>query len=143
MTPSLAPISKTLGNSAGSTDIALDCTGKNSAAPCAVSVSDVRVPRSGDGQSTGAPPTRPNGFTPTIFKNKVWWFGAPNPTPPPGVRGNGPILTFTPLDRIPGFLQPLWGFFTRNINFQACVLGVSVTIGPYGTRTVSLNRGCA
>lgn len=68
-----------------------------------------------------------------------WWFGpTPNPTPP------APILvgTFTPLTLVPAFLQPLYKQLTANINFSVCFLGAGAKIGPYGTITLSLTRGC-
>jgi hypothetical protein len=74
----------------------------------------------------------------TLFQNRFVWFGIPNPNPP----DRQTVFTFTPIALIPGFLRPLWGFFTQNLNFEACVLGVSVQIGPYGSVTGSIGRGC-
>ncbi len=79
----------------------------------------------------------------SIFQNQLWWFGTPNPTPPAGLfTPTGELFTFTPLALIPGFLQPVWGFFTENINFEACVVGATLLIGPYGTTTGKLTQGC-
>lgn len=135
--PSPVSASKALGDFAGTTTIPLECNGRGPAAGCVLPAT-ARRPTDGESfQRTSRAPVR------NIFQNKVWWFGKPNPTPPARVRGAGPVLTFTPLDWIPGFLQPLWGFFTQNRNFEACILGATLMIGPYGTKTVSLNRGCA
>lgn len=74
----------------------------------------------------------------SIFQNRLIWFGTPNPTPPPGAT----IFEFTPLPLIPGFLRPLYSWFTQNLNFEACVLGATVKIGPYGTVSGSITQGC-
>jgi hypothetical protein len=80
----------------------------------------------------GANPLRP------IYQNPLIWFGTPNANPPAGVT----IFEFTPLPLIPGFLRPLYGWFTQNLNFEACILGATVKVGPYGTISGSLTRGC-
>lgn len=74
------------------------------------------------------------------WENQPWWWFGPTPPPTPPA----PILvgSFTPLTIIPGFLQPLWKQLTANINFSVCFLGFGAKIGPYGTITVSLTRGC-
>lgn len=73
-----------------------------------------------------------------IFQNQIWWIGGANPTPPP----RSDILVFTPLSLVPGFLKPAYGWFTQNLNFEVCLLGGSIKVGPYGTTTVSVGRGC-
>jgi hypothetical protein len=73
-----------------------------------------------------------------IFQNPLWWFGAPNPNPPAQTT----VFEFFPLALIPGFLRPLFGWF-ENINFEACILGLTLRIGPYGTVSGSYSRGCA
>jgi hypothetical protein len=78
------------------------------------------------------------GAPPNILQNGLWWFGAPNATPPTQTT----VFTFYPLALIPGFLQPLFGWFSA-INFEACVLGVTLRIGPYGTVSGSYGSGCA
>lgn len=80
----------------------------------------------------------PGSIVRSIFQNDLWWVGKANPNPP--ARSN--ILTFTPISMVPGFLKPLYGWFTQNLNFEVCLLGGSVKIGPYGTTTVSVGRGC-
>ena len=76
----------------------------------------------------------------TWWQNDPWWWIGPGSNPSPGA----PVLvgTFTPLSIIPGFLQPLWKQLTANINFSACIFGAGLKVGPYGTVTVSLSRGC-
>jgi hypothetical protein len=74
---------------------------------------------------------------PRLFQNKLWWFGAPNPTPPAPLY----TRTFTPLANLPGWSQQSYGWF-RNLNFETCVGGLTNVIGPYGTSTNSVTRGC-
>ncbi|WP_234785571.1 hypothetical protein [Mycolicibacterium mucogenicum] len=76
----------------------------------------------------------------TWWQNDPWWWIGPGSNPNPGA----PILvgTFTPLSIIPGFLQNPWKRLTQNINFSACFLGAGLKVGPYGTVTLSLTRGC-
>ena len=73
-----------------------------------------------------------------IFQNPLWWFGAPNPNPPEQTL----VFQFYPLALVPGFLQPLFGWFAA-INFEACIGGLTLQIGPYGTISGSYGRGCA
>ena len=77
-----------------------------------------------------------------LFQNSLWWFGTPNPTPPPASY----TRTFEPLAGLPGFSQSFFGWY-RNLNFEACILGVGNTtvtsVGPYGTSTSSVStNGC-
>ncbi|MGE0219048.1 hypothetical protein [Mycolicibacterium sp.] len=65
------------------------------------------------------------------------WFGPARPDAPPKTT----FLEFTPLALVPNFLKPFFGW-TKNLNFQACVFGLSLTIGPYGTTKVAVSRGC-
>ena len=75
-----------------------------------------------------------------LLQNSLWWFGTPNPTPPPTAY----TRTFEPLANLPGWSLPSYGWF-RNLNFEACVLGLGTTItpsvGPYGTSTNSVSTG--
>lgn len=80
----------------------------------------------------------PGGIVRSIFQNDLWWVGQANPNPP--ARSN--IFVFTPMSLVPGFLKPVYGWFTQNLNFEVCLLGGSVKVGPYGTTTVSVGRGC-
>jgi hypothetical protein len=74
----------------------------------------------------------------TILQNPLWWFGPPNPTPPTQT----PVFTFYPLNLLPGFIRPLFSWFA-DINFEACILGFTLHIGPYGAVSGSYSRGCA
>lgn len=76
----------------------------------------------------------------TWWQNDPWWWIGPGSNPQQGA----PILvgTFTPLSIIPGFLQDTWKRLTQNINFSVCFLGAGLKVGPYGTITLSLTRGC-
>ena len=80
----------------------------------------------------------PGGIVRSIFQNDLWWIGKANPNPP----ARADVLVFTPMSLVPGFLKPAYGWFTQNLNFEVCVLGGSVKVGPYGTTTVSVGRGC-
>ena len=71
-----------------------------------------------------------------LFQNPLIWLGTPNPTPPPSAL----IYTFAPLATLPMFYQPYFGWY-QNLNFEACVLGLSSVAGPYGTSTTSMT-GC-
>ena len=74
----------------------------------------------------------------TILQNPLWWFGPPNPTPPTQT----PVFTFYPLNLLPGFIRPLFSWFA-DINYEACVFGFTLHIGPYGAVSGSYSRGCA
>jgi hypothetical protein len=73
-----------------------------------------------------------------IFQNPLWWFGTPNPNPPPQTQ----VVTFYPLALLPAFIRPLFGWF-ENANFEACIGGLTLHIGPYGALSGSYSRGCA
>ena len=82
-----------------------------------------------------------NAFGPNpLFQNPLWWFGTPNPDAPPPVA----TRTFEPLAGLPGWSQQYYGWY-RDLNFEACVLGLSNSItpsvGPYGTSTSSISTG--
>src|SRR2546430_7512645 len=49
----------------------------------------------------------------TILQNPLWWFGPPNPTPPTQT----PVFTFYPLNLLPGFIRPLFSWFS-DINYE-------------------------
>ena len=90
----------------------------------------------------GARATAANALGPNpLFQNPLWWFGTPNPNPPPPV---GTPRTFEPLASLPGWSLPYYGWY-RDLNFEACVLGLSNTItpsvGPYGTSTSTISTG--
>lgn len=88
--------------------------------------------------SVQAADATPGSIIQSIFQNDLWWIGPANPNPP----ARSDILVFTPMSMIPGFLKPVYGWFTQNLNFEVCLLGGSIKVGPYGTTTVSVGRGC-
>jgi hypothetical protein len=75
-----------------------------------------------------------------LFQNPLWWFGTPNPTPPPPVYSRN----FDALASLPGWAQGYYGWY-EDLNFEACVLGLSSTIspnvGPYGNSTSAISTG--
>jgi len=87
----------------------------------------------------GAPAAGATGSNP-LFQNPLWWFGTPNPNPPTPAY----TRTFDPLASLPGWTNSYSGWY-RNMNFEACVLGLSNTttssVGPYGTATNSVSTG--
>jgi len=87
-----------------------------------------------DAPSAGALGPRP------LFQNPLWWFGTPNPTPPASLY----TRDFEPLSTLPGWSNQYFGWY-RNLNFEACVLGLGSTTnvaGPYGTSTSTVSVGC-
>ena len=91
----------------------------------------------------GARATAANALGPNpLFQNPLWWFGTPNAAAPTPVY----TRTFEPLASLPDWAQGYYGWY-RNLNFEACVLGLSNSItpsvGPYGTSTSSISTaGC-
>jgi hypothetical protein len=75
-----------------------------------------------------------------LIQNPLIWIGTPNPAPPPPVY----TRTFEPLASLPDWAQGYYGWY-RDLNFEACVLGLSNSItpsvGPYGTSTSSISTG--
>jgi hypothetical protein len=90
-------------------------------------------------QTDAAPEAGALGSNPLI-QNPLIWIGTPNPTPPPPVY----TRTFDPLASLPDWSKSYYGWY-RDLNFEACVLGLSNTItpsvGPYGTSTSSISTG--
>lgn len=78
------------------------------------------------------------GFPDNLIQNELWWIGRANPNAPP----RSTILEFTPMSLVPGFLKPLYGWFTGKWDVELCFLGLTGTLGPYGTVTLSVGRGC-
>jgi hypothetical protein len=77
-----------------------------------------------------------------LIQNPLIWIGTPNPAPPTPVY----TRTFDPLASLPDWSKSYYGWYS-NLNFEACVLGLSNTItptaGPYGTSTSSISTaGC-
>jgi hypothetical protein len=94
---------------------------------------------SGARAATGAPAANNTGNNP-LFQNPLWWFGTPNPTPPPTVY----TRNFDALASLPGWSRSYYGWY-ENLDFEACVLGlgstISPTVGPYGNSTSSISTG--
>lgn len=122
--PAPTPIG-VVGGQIGQTDDS-DCV-TVSGTPCATSFAPAAV---------GATAT-PGSVVRSIFQNDLWWIGKANPN-----ASKAEILTFTPLSMVPGFLKPLYGWFTKSLNFEVCLLGATVTVGPYGRTSLSVGRGC-
>lgn len=68
--------------------------------------------------------------------NPMTWFGPAGPFGPSAI-----VTTFSMMSLIPGFVAPLTGFFA-DTNFSACTLGMFMTVGPYGSVTSGMSRGC-
>lgn len=90
-------------------------------------------------RATAAPGANALGPNP-LFQNPLWWFGTPNPAPPPTVYSRN----FDALASLPGWAQGYYGWY-EDLNFEACVLGLSSTIspnvGPYGNSTSAISTG--
>ena len=92
-----------------------------------------------NGARAAGPGAQAFGSNPLI-QNPLWWFGTPNPTPPPSVASRN----FDALASLPGWAQGYYGWY-EDLNFEACVLGLSSTIspnvGPYGNSTSAISTG--
>lgn len=56
-----------------------------------------------------------------LFQNPLWWFGTPNPTPPPSPI----IIEFEPISfTLPSWSQPVYGWLS-DFNFESCVIGLT------------------
>ena len=78
--------------------------------------------------STQSAPSSP------LFQNSLWWFATPNPSPPISPL----IKSFEPLASSPSFYR-----WYSDLNFEACVLGISPRAGPYGSETMGVtSSGC-
>ena len=105
------------------------------------SAENAQAPQAPQASVNGARSTAANALGPNpLFQNPLWWFGTPNAAAPTPVYTN----TFEPLASLPGWAQSYYGWY-RNLDFEACVLGLSSTItpsvGPYGTSTSSISTG--
>ena len=127
--PALTSFAQGLGDTAGQ-PIGVACDNPDGTGACVLlDAAQANALASANATSAGS------WFKP-IFQNQLWWFGKPNPNPPT----QNVILEFQPVN------LPLVGWFFGlfpNTNFEACVLGFTTTIGPYGSVTVSTSRGCA
>ena len=107
------------------------------------SAGNAQAPQAQTPQATvnGARATAANALGPNpLFQNPLWWFGTPNPAAPPAVVDRN----FDALASLPGWAQSYYGWY-ENLNFEACVLGLSSTIspvlGPYGNSTSAISTG--
>jgi hypothetical protein len=126
------------GRKAGRTNRGGTRSATNDAAGTGVSTPPESVV-SGARDATGAPAANNTGSNP-LFQNPLWWFGTPNPTPPPPVA----FRNFDALASLPGWARNYYGWY-ENLDFEACVLGLSSTIspnlGPYGNSTSAVSTG--
>jgi hypothetical protein len=100
-----------------------------------------QTPQAPQARVNGARSTAANALGPNpLFQNPLWWFGTPNPTPPPTIA----TRNFDALASLPGWARGYYGWYD-NLDFEACVLGLSSTfspnLGPYGTSTNSISTG--
>ena len=125
-----------VGDSAGAPNPASPSRGGVSRAGAAANANNAPA---GPGRSANARAVPDaNTFGPATFQNPLWWFGTPNPSPPPPAY----TRTFEPLANLPGWSQGYYGWY-RNMSFEGCVLGLSHTNtpGPYGTATNAISTG--
>jgi hypothetical protein len=124
--PTLTSFAQSLGDTAGQ-PVGVVCESPDGTSACSViSVAPANALAGNAANATG----------PTIFQNQLWWIGQPNPNPPP----QSIIYTFQPVN-LP-IIGGIFGWFP-DTSFQTCVLGWTTTIGPYGSVTGSVSRGCA
>lgn len=91
----------------------------------------------GRSNSEGAPTLSAASTAATPAQANLFWLGAPNPTPPDRTT----LFSVNPVGLLPGAVQPLFGWFTA-LNLEACVAGLGVKVGPYGTVSASVARSC-
>ena len=105
------------------------------------SAGNAQAPQAPQASVNGARSTAANALGPNpLFQNPLWWFGTPNAdAPEPVVARN-----FDALASLPGWARSYYGWY-ENLNFEACVLGLSSTIspvlGPYGNSTSAVSTG--
>jgi hypothetical protein len=51
------------------------------------------------------------------------------------------VFSVKPLALLPGFIKPLFGWFA-SLNLNACIAGVGLHVGPYGTVSATISRTC-
>ncbi len=74
----------------------------------------------------------------SIAQQGGWvWFGPPRP----GAPEKTTILDFNTAALIPGFIKRWFGWLGQ-LNFDACIFGVTVSLGPYFSVKASISRGC-
>ena len=141
LTPLVAqadPASDTDSSAAADSGTVGNAAGRKPARATRGSVDRAEAPRA---TVNGARATAANALGPNpLFQNPLWWFGTPNPTPPPSVASRN----FDALASLPGWARNYYGWY-EDLNFEACVLGLSSTIspnlGPYGNSTSSVSTG--
>jgi hypothetical protein len=121
--PSLTSFSQALGAGAGSNV----CGGQVVGADCVLPVAS-----SAAASANAGPLQNP------LFQNPLWWFGSANPD---WAAKQFAIAVFTPV-KIP-FIGPLlFGWLGGLPELEACVAGLSVKAGPYGTLSAGIGVGC-
>ena len=100
-----------------------------------------QTPQAPQASINGARSTAANALGPNpLFQNPLWWFGTPNPAPPAPIASRN----FDALASLPGWARSYYGWY-EDLNFEACVLGLSSTIspvlGPYGNSTSAVSTG--
>ena len=141
LTPLVAqaePASDTDSSASADSGTVGNAAGRKPARATRGSVDRAEAPRA---TVNGARATAANALGPNpLFQNPLWWFGTPNPTPPPTVVARN----FDALASLPGWAQGYYGWY-EDLNFEACVLGLSSTIspnvGPYGNSTSAISTG--
>lgn len=102
-------------------------------------VTEAAAPGVASGARATSPGAQAFGNNP-LFQNPLWWFGTPNPAPPPSIASRN----FDALASLPGWARSYYGWY-EDLNFEACVLGLSSTtspnLGPYGNSTGSVSTG--
>lgn len=74
----------------------------------------------------------------SIAQQGGWiWFGPARPDAPEKTT----IIDFNTAALIPGFVKRWFGWLGQ-LNFDACLFGITVSIGPYFSVKGSISRGC-
>jgi hypothetical protein len=76
------------------------------------------------------------------LQNKWIWIGQSNPEPPAPYAILFHLDPMVLVSQLPEPVRELYGWFTKEIHFETCVLGASLKFGPYGTVTSALARTC-
>ncbi len=93
----------------------------------------------------GRSPTNPTPDDPgplfTFFPDNWYLNGSVEPRPSPTFPLGIPIVKFSPLILVPPGARERYMWFTANLDFKVCAPGISVKLGPYGTKTTSVGKG--
>ncbi len=76
------------------------------------------------------------------LQNKWIWIGQSNPEPPTPYAILFHLDPMVVVSQLPEPVRELYGWFTKEIHFETCLLGASLKFGPYGTVTSALARTC-